>query len=255
MIPEAVSPKASDWFEGIILMVYAYGGFEAALFVSGEARDPRKDAPVALMIALITATFLYISVQYIVVHTLPHAAATTTPAADVAKRLLGPLGALLLTAGILVSIYGYLSANMLHTPRLTFAMGQQGDFPNFFAAVHPRFHTPYLSVVTFALFLVLFSIVGSFRWNAILAAISRLFIYGCIAAALPALRRKHPSADAFRLPFGILFTVLALVFTGVLVTRIHVGELIVIVVTLIVALLNWLWASKTAKVNGMASGA
>jgi amino acid transporter len=242
--PEEVAGSASDWFEALVLMVYAYGGFESALFVSGEARDPRRDAPVALLIAIVTATLLYVSVQYVVIHVLPHAVATTTPAADVAMRLVGPVGATLLTVGILVSIYGYLGANMLHTPRLTFAMGEQGDFPRFFAAVHPRFQSPHVSIIAFALLLVAFSIGGSFRWNAILSAASRLFIYGCMAAALVALRRKHPAADAFRLPFGTLFVGVALAFTGALVASIHASELAVIGVMFIVAFVNWLWARR-----------
>src|SRR5215470_8587887 len=238
--PETVLPKASDWFEAILLMCYSYAGFESALIVSGEARDPRRDAPMALLIALLTATALYMSVQYVVIHILPDAATTTTPALDVAKRLVGPLGASLFTVAILVSIYGYLGANMLHTPRLTFAMGEQGDFPKFFAAVHPRFRSPHLSIVAFALLIVVFSIAGSFRWNAILAAASRLFVYGCIAAALPVLRMKHPWADAFRLPGGLLFALLALVFSALLVTRIHAAELSIITATSLIAVINWL---------------
>src|ERR1700738_752052 len=91
----------------------------------------------------------------------------------------------LVAAGALISVYGYLSANMLHTPRLTFAMGEQGDFPTFFAAIHSRFRTPYVSIIAFAVILVIFSIAGSYEWNAILSAVSRLFIYASIAAALP----------------------------------------------------------------------
>ena len=238
--PETISSSASDWFEAIILMFYAYGGFESALIASGESRDPRRDAPIALLIALVTAAALYTSVQYVVIHMLPNAATTATPAADVAMRLVGPLGASLFTIAILVSIYGYLGANMLHTPRLTFAMGEQGDFPRFFAAVHPRFQSPHLSIIAFALLLVVFSIAGSFRWNAILSAASRLFVYGCIAAALPVLRRKNPSADAFRLPCGLFFATLAVVVAALLVTRIHVAEITIIAATSIVAVINWL---------------
>jgi APA family basic amino acid/polyamine antiporter len=242
--PDSVSPHASDWFEALILMVYAFGGFESALFASGEARDPRRDAPIALFIAIVTATLLYIALQYVVIHILPHAAATSTPAADVAKRLVSSLGSSFLTAGVLVFIYGYLSANMLHTPRLTFAMGEQGDFPRFFAAIHSRFHSPHVSIMAFALLLLPFSIAGSFKGNAILSAVSRLFVYACSAAALPVLRRRHPLADAFRLPFGIVFCLLALVFTGTLVTRIQTRDLIVIAVAFTVGTLNWLWARR-----------
>jgi amino acid transporter len=169
---------AADWLDAILLMTYAYGGFEAALFVSGETRDSRKDAPVALLVALlvalITATILFASVQYIVVHTLPNAASSTRPAADAAGRFLGPIGTSLIAASTLIAIYGYLSANMLHTPRLTFAMGEQGDFPAVFAAVHARFRTPYSSIVTFTVMLVIFATSGSYRWNVALAAVSRL---------------------------------------------------------------------------------
>jgi len=120
----------------------------------------------------------------------------------------------------------------------------RGDFPSFFAAVHPRFRTPSVSIVTFAVLLVVFSVAGSYQWNAILSAISRLFIYASIAAALPVLRRKQPHADAFRLPGGMFFVVLALLFTGVLVTKIHLGGLMVLAVTFAVAVLNWLWAAR-----------
>jgi APA family basic amino acid/polyamine antiporter len=242
--PARVAATASDWFEAVILMVYAFGGFEAALIVTGEARNPRKDAPVALLAALVTTTLLYISVQYVVIHTLPSAGSSIKPAVDSARYFLGPAGATLVAAGTLVAVYGYLSANMLHTPRLTYAMGESGDFPKFFAAIHPRFHTPHISIVIFAVIILLFSIGGNFEWNATLSAVSRLFIYGSVAAALPALRKKRPHADAFRLPAGMLFAGVALLFTGVLVTRMHRRELVVMAITSALALVNWLWARR-----------
>jgi basic amino acid/polyamine antiporter, APA family len=240
--PAAVPLTAANCFQAILLMVYAYGGFEAALFASGEASDPRKDAPVALLIAIVTATLLYICVQVVVIFTLANPAATTKPAVDSARQFLGPVGVTLVAAGTLISVYGYLSANMLHTPRVTFAMGERGDFPSLFAAIHPRFRTPHLSIVVFAIMLILFSIGGNFRWNASLSAISRLFMYGAIVAALPVLRRKYPQGGKFRLPAGMFFAVVGLAFMGVLLTQIHRAELIVLSITFAVALLNWLWA-------------
>jgi amino acid transporter len=227
-------------------MVYAYGGFEAALFASGEASNPRKDAPVALLIAIVTATLLYICVQVVVIYTLANPGATTKPAVDSARQFLGPIGVTLVAVGTLISVYGYLSANMLHTPRVTFAMGERGDFPSFFAAIHPRFRTPHLSIAIFALMLILFSIGGNFRWNASLSAISRLFMYGAVVAALPVLRRKHPEGGRFRLPAGMFFTVLGLGFVAVLLAQMHRTEFIVMSLTFALALLNWLWARGRA---------
>jgi APA family basic amino acid/polyamine antiporter len=242
VVPAQVPATAANWFEAIILLVYAYGGFESALIVSGEARDPRKDAPIALLIALMTATLLYVAVQYVVIHTLANVAETGKPVVDSARQFLGTIGVSIVAVGTLVSTYGYLSANMLHTPRITYAMGERGDFPAFFARIHPRYRTPYLSIIAFSLLLVLFSVGANFRWNASLSAVSRLFIYGSVAAALPALRRKYPSAAFFRLPAGTLFVVLALLFTGVLVTRMHLVELVVVSITFALGLVNWRWA-------------
>jgi APA family basic amino acid/polyamine antiporter len=242
--PQAVLITTTDWLEAVLLMINSFGGFEAALFASGETRNPRRDAPIALLMALGAAMFLSVAVQYIVIHTLPTATTAAKPVADAARHFLGPFGGSLIAAGALVSVYGYLSANMLHTPRLTFAMGEQGDFPAFFSAIHPRFRTPYVSIVIFAVLLVIFSVAGSYRWNVTLAAVSRIFIYASIAAALPVLRRKQPHADAFRLRGGIFFVVLGLVFTGVLATAIHLGGLVVLAVTFALAILNWLWAVR-----------
>ena len=247
VIPQPMSITGRDWLAAVLLMINSFGGFEAALFLSGETRDPRKDAPIALLIALATATFLYVAVQYVVIHTLPTATTAAKPVADAARHFLGPLGASLMAEGALISVYGYLSANVLHTPRLTFAMAEQGDFPSFFAAVHPRFRTPSVSIVAFAVLLVVFSVAGSYQWNAILAALSRLFVYASIVAALPVLRRKRPDADAFRLPGGTFFVVLALLFTGVLVTKLSLGGFMVLSVTFTLALLNWLWAVRYAR--------
>jgi amino acid transporter len=136
---------------------------------------------------------------------------------------------------------------MLHTPRVTFAMAQHGEFPKVFAAIHPRFRTPYISIVAFAALLTLFSAAGSFRWNAMLSAVARMFMYGSIAAALPVLRRKQPRAAHFSLPGGVLFAVLALLFSAVLVTRMHWGELAVVSVTFALGALNWFWSRRRRR--------
>ena len=247
--PTNVNPAAADWFAAILLMVYAYGGFEAALFASGEATDPRKDAPMALAGALVTATLLYVAVQYVVIYTLADPAATTKPAVDAARQFLGPLGVSLVAAGTLISVYGYLSANMLHTPRVTFAMAQRGDFPSFFGAIHPRFRTPHISILAFATLLLMFSVAGNFRWNATLSAVARLFMYGAVAAALPVLRRKRPDGAAFRLPGGTAFALLALIFTALLLTTMRWREGVVVLATFAIAAANWAWARRSGLGN------
>lgn len=240
--PAPVHTTPSAWFEAVLLMMYSYAGFDAALIASGETRDTRKDIPFALFTAIGVTTVLYITVQYLVIHTVPDAGASSVPVVDSARRFLPLWAVRIVAAGTLISAFGYLSANMLHTPRVTFAMGERGDFPEFFARVHPRFRTPHVSIAIFAALLLIFSIVGDFPGNAMLSIVSRLFVYGSVAAALPVLRKKHPNADAFRLPVGIFIPALALLLTAGLVTRMHRGEFLVIAVTAALAFVNWLWA-------------
>jgi len=245
--PDPVALTASNWLDGLLLMVVAFGGFEAAVFPSGESRDPRHDVPAALLIAIVLATLVYVGMQYVVIHTLVNASTTTKPVADSALRFLGARGAPMIAAGALLSVVGYLCANMLHTPRVIFAMGEQGDAPGFMAAVHPRFRTPAVAIVIYAVVLTIFSVAGSYRWNVTVTGFSRVLVYACIAAALPVLRRQRPEAPAFRLPAGLLFSAVAFAFAAALTTRIDFGGLAVAAGTFALAGLNWLWARHSRR--------
>lgn len=182
-------------------------------------RDPRRDVPVALMIGIATVAVIYTLVQVVVTATLADPAATQRPIADSAGRILGPGAAAAIAVGVLLSIYGYLSANMLHTPRLTFALAERGDFPKIFARIHKRFHTPYISILLYTTLLLAFTLVGNFRWNITLSAIVRLFTYSSVAIALLVLRKRTPDANAFRLPAGKALAIVAILFCVVLLAR------------------------------------
>jgi len=128
-----------NWLEVALVIMFAYGGFEGAVVPMAEAKNPRRDAPFALGTSLVTVAVLFCAIQYVVVAILPAAAATDRPLAVAARQMWGPPGAVLITLGALISVYGYLSAQMLNTPRLTFALGERGDAPALFSQIHPRF--------------------------------------------------------------------------------------------------------------------
>jgi len=192
--------STNSWFEAILLLVYAYGGFEGALFVGGETNNPKRDTPIALLTALAIVCLIYTGVQFVTVATLPGAASSARPVADAAQRFLGSGGATASALAALVSTYGYLIANLLHAPRVTFALAQQGEFPSFFGAVHAKFRTPYLSILVYAALLFSFGALGSFRWNATLSAVSRLAVYGAMAVAVPVLRARKDGKAQFLVP-------------------------------------------------------
>jgi basic amino acid/polyamine antiporter, APA family len=241
VIAEArVSADANDWGRALVLLVFAYGGFEAALVSAGEAKDPRRDMPLGLFAALITCAIIYSLIQWVVVGILPDPGHSTRPLADVARIVLGHSGAALIALGALFSTYGYLSGNMLATPRITFALAERGDFPSWFGAVHSRFRTPYFSIFVFALLVWSLALFGTFAGNATLSAGSRLFYYGVICAALPVLRKKQRTSPIFHLPGGTAIAILGILICAGLLTRIEYNKSLILVVAVAVAFLNWL---------------
>lgn len=236
-----------DWLNVVLVLVFAYGGFEAVFFATGETRDPRRDSAAALGYALALVTVIYTLVQVVINGTLANPASTERPLAEAARHIFGSGAAAAIAAGALVSIYGYLGANMLHTPRLTFALAERGDFPRFFAAVHPKFRTPYVSIVVYSALLLSFTLAGNFRWNITLSAVARLLTYSSFAVALLVLRRKRPDADAFRLRAGSLIAILTLIFCVVLFVQTPLSNLSVVLCTIAVAGVNWLLVRKTGS--------
>jgi len=243
-------PRAGDWIQATLVLVFAYGGFEAAMIPLAEAKDPRRDAPFALLVALAVCVALFTLIQVVVQGTLANPA--DRPLAESARQFLGTAGARFISLGALVSLYGYLSANMLNTPRLTFALAERDDFPPIFRAVHQRCRTPHVSIVVFTALVWLMAVIGNFRWNVVLSAVARLFAYGAICAAMLVLRHKHPGQARFPLPAGWLFGILGITFALVLVSRMGRAELAIVAGTMVIAFFNWLWArgrTRTGEVR------
>lgn len=235
----ATGAGRASWLKAALLLVFAYGGFETAMTPLSEAKNPRRDVAFALFTALVTCTLLYSVIQWVVVGVLPDPGRSERPLADVARLAFGHGGAAFVSVGALISVYGYLSANILGVPRITFALAENGDFPSIFAAIHPRFRSPYVSILAFALLSWLLALLGSFTWNATLSAVARLFYYGLVCAAVPVLRRKQPGAAMFRLPGGIFFAVLGVGICAVLITGVNLSGSLILLATALVAALNW----------------
>ena len=235
----------AKWLSPVLLLMFAYGGFETALMPGGEAKDPRRDYPFALLVALITCTLVYTATQLLINSVLPLASMTDRPMAAAVQVIVGHWGAALVSIGVLFSTYGYLSANILGAPRILFAMAELGDMPPELARIHSRFRTPHLAIVAFAVLLFAFAIAGTFEWNVFVSAVSRLFYYGSVCAALPVMRRKPGlPREQFHLALGDLFAVLAVGVSLLLLPKLDRGGLAVMGVLVAVIALNSLWAAR-----------
>ena len=248
------APTAEDWFDVSLVLIFAYGGFEGALIPMSEARDPRRDVPFALAVAFATVTLIYFLVQIVVIRVLPDPGATDRPLAMAAQIFLGPAGAAFIAMSALLALFGYLSAQMVHVPRITFALAERGDLPPVFAAIHKRFRTPHISIVVFAILLWALATMGNFRWNVVLSSASRVITYSLVCAALLALRRKEPRAAAYRLPLGTIFALIGMALMIAVFSRTTWEEFAWILATAAIAFLHWLATRRHVVAGATAQG-
>jgi basic amino acid/polyamine antiporter, APA family len=202
-----------------LLLVFAFGGYEVVSVVAGEARDPRRGIPFALVMAVLVATLLLTSAQIICLSVVPDLASSKTPLADAAASVMGAGGAVLITLGALVSTSGNNMGQALTGSRNLFALAEQGDLPAFFGRVHPRFRTPVNAILTTAGVSLVLALSGTFVTMAAASSISRLIVY--LATAAATLRFRSPAfatrvAPAlFTVPLGpvIPFVAMLIAFT------------------------------------------
>jgi len=180
------APSALQLGRTAIILIYAFVGVEIALVPSGEIAEPSRTVPRAMFLALAFTTTLYLLIQAVAQGLLGPSMATfsAAPLAEAAGRVLGRAGRLLVLIGGTVSMFGYLSGDMLGSPRAYFAMARDGTLPARLAHVHPRYRTPAAAIVTYAMVVTAFAISGTFAQLLILANVAILSLYLlCVLAA------------------------------------------------------------------------
>jgi basic amino acid/polyamine antiporter, APA family len=241
--PELLSPGLSNWVRALVFLIFLYGGWEDSLIVAGEVNEPRRTIPFGLLLGLLVCTALYILLQFITLATIG-TDVTDRPLAAVASVLIGSGGAAVVAITAMVSTYGWISATLLSGPRLVYSLAAQGDFPGLFAKLHPRFQTPSVAIILYAITGWLLAVSGSFLWIVALSAASMIIYYAATCACLGRLRRLHPHADAFRVPFGRTLSMVAVGIALLLLNGLKGSEVLLMGVTALIAAANWLWVRR-----------
>lgn len=219
-------PALGDFSAAVLLLVFAFTGFETATVPAGEVRDPRRTLPFAILASMALIVPLYLLIQLVSIGTLPDLGTSSAPLADAAQRFAGSAGAAVVVVGALVSISGTLNGLVLAAPRLLYAMAAQGQLPGALARVHPRFHTPHLAIVLTAACMLALTLSGSFLTAVALSTITRLLAYAATCVAVPVLRRREDAAPAaFRVPAGGAVVATALLLIAWLVMHARAEEL------------------------------
>jgi len=171
-----------------LLMIFVYGGYDVVPVPAGEALDPRRHVPFALVLTILTVMGVMTLAQVVAQGVLPDLPAHSTPIADAAAVFLGSSGALLVGIGSVISMTGNNAGQVLSGSRMLFALAEHGELPAFFGRIHPRFRTPANAVIFTAGVAIALALTGSFAKLAVVSALARLVTYTGVSAATLRLR-------------------------------------------------------------------
>jgi basic amino acid/polyamine antiporter, APA family len=197
-----VEPAPGAWTGGLVgnfgaalvLSLWAYKGWEAVTFSSGEIRDPQRNMPLGLLAGTAVVVLLYISTNLAYLYVFPagEIAKSSRIAADTMNAAIGPIGASLIAGVILCSITGAANGNVLTAPRVFFAMARDGLFFRKFADLHPTLLTPHVSILATGAWAAVLSVTGTFEQLATYVVFGQWIFFGLTVAAVVVLRRQRP---------------------------------------------------------------
>jgi basic amino acid/polyamine antiporter, APA family len=247
------APELDVFAGAVLVLIYAFVGFESAVVPAGEMREPQKNTPFALFTAISVIVAIYILIQIVCIGTLPELANSNRPLADAAQSFVGTYGASVIVIGAVISILGNLNVGLLAASRLPFAMAENKELPAFLAKTHERFKTPFSAIIITSVSIFIFTVQSSFISALKISTITRLFVYAVTCAALPVLRRRKNTSDAsFSAPFGVSASALALILIGWLLWNVDFKEegFKVLVVTIIGLILYYAYRAFVKTKNG-----
>jgi APA family basic amino acid/polyamine antiporter len=167
----------------LILALFAFTGMETGLCASGEVTNPGRTIPRALALGLATITLLYVCIQMVAQGILGASLAqSSVPLADAMARISPALRALMLV-GASVSMLGYLTADLMGTPRVLFAFARDGLLPGALGRLHAHSKAPHIAIICYAVIAMGFAVSGTFAELAVLATLTSAALYVLICAA------------------------------------------------------------------------
>ena len=246
--PEAIAwpgwPQGDALGRSVLYLLFAFVGVEIALVPSGEVKNPARTVPRAIYFSLGVTALLYIMIQLVGLGLLGADLGKygDTALAEAAARFLGNIGRTMMLVGLAVSAFGWTASDILSSPRIIFAFGRDAFLPEWFAHVHPKFHTPDVAIITYAAAAFVLSFSSTFQKLAILSNMAVLLLYIlCCLAALELKRRDIRSDGApFTFRGAIFVPVLAIIFIVWVLAHAKKDEFAITGVCLVVASLLFL---------------
>ena len=212
--PESWSGQMMSAFGlAMISALWAYDGWIDVSLNTGEFRNPKRDVPFSLLFGTLAIIALYICANLAYAYVIPLNAMPGSPriAADVAQTVLGPVGASLIILGVMSSMFGTTNGMLLTGPRSIYAAGIDGTMDARFGKVHPKFHSPYISVIVLGVWGALLTLSGTYEQITSYVVFGSWFFYALTALSVIVLRGKMPDAErpykAWGYPYATLLFV------------------------------------------------
>jgi len=242
----AVALSSAHFSQAVLLLIFAYGGFEMAAIPAGEMAQPRRSVAIGVIGTLVGVTIFYILIQWAAQRLDPHLSSAVDPLTQVGQLMfLG--GATIMTLGAALSILGTQSGVALASPRVLYALALHRSLPAPLAKVLPTFHTPVVAIWTTGILVALLALSGTFTHLILINVAARLFEYLFVAIAVVVLRLREPEAERrFKLPLGITIPVAAGVLCAALLVNESRADLVAAAFALLIGLASY-YATRLAQ--------
>lgn len=227
-------PSLQRLGEASLILFFAFGGgAEATLSATGEIKNPTYTIPRGFLLGVFIVFLFYLSIQVVAQGVLGDAlvAEKESPLGAVASIVFGKHGLTFMIVAAAVSCFGLISGDMFVSSRVPYAAARDGLLPAFLAKVHPKFSTPYFSIILYASVSFIYAISGGFRQLAVLSSASILLIYLGVIAATIKLRSRRVDG-AYTNPGGLTIPILALLATGWFLSNLALKEIVAVIVFL-----------------------
>ncbi len=246
-------PDISTFGAACLLLFFAFQGTETALNISGEMKNPGKTIPRGIFIGISGILVIYLLIQFVATGVLGADLALfpEAPLAELATRLIGPVGGTILIATGVVSMYAVIGGDIMVTPRLPFAAAEKGQLPKVLSRVHPKYKSPYIAIILYSGAMFIMAISGGFKTLAILASSATLIIYLGVVLAVFKSRLKPDLSNPpmFKMPGGLLVPFLALIVLIWVLSYVPLNEFLAIGVFFIITALFYFGFARWKKSN------
>lgn len=260
-IPANTGERGQFGWSGILrgagVVFFAYIGFDAVSTAAQEARNPKKDMPVGILVSLGICTVLYILVAGLLTHLVPYEQLNVPDPVVVGVRVTGQQWAtFLVEVGAIAGLASVMLVMLLGQSRVFYSMSRDGLLWPWASKIHPRFRTPYVTSIVVGIFVALLATLVPLSVLDEMTSVGTLLAFVLVSAGVWVLRRTHPDLHRpFKTPLVPLVPILSILFSGALIVSLAPATQIRLVVWLVIGLVIYFsYGRKHSKVQAVRAG-